>query len=291
MQSDSGNINFEGINIDNSQAAYVDLITKKGNLETAAQAMAGDIRTAIQTQTLTVSEKVQLMGVLTEIVGDAELAEAYVEANTMDMQQGNQENAITDTLYEEEETGYNEEDNSSSDDNDAPTKPNVAARLINSIKDATMVARIKELRSVFTGKYKEGNFGYAEVSIDGIDIKELYAHSKIHTLAQIENKQFAQEVDNICRKYSEEESLFKVLWVNPELIVDGPGAYPRNFDTEAKILETLARLLDNNYYVSGKIKIYTELPPCPSCIWVIEQFNIAFPNIIVEVIHSNGEKL
>jgi hypothetical protein len=47
MQSDSGNINYEGINIDNSQAAYVDLITKKGNLETAAQAMAGDMSRAL----------------------------------------------------------------------------------------------------------------------------------------------------------------------------------------------------------------------------------------------------
>ncbi len=80
LQSDSGNINYAGFKADVSSNAYVDFISGKTNLEAAAQAMAGDIRTAIQTQTLTVSEKAQLMNVLTEIVGDAELAEAYVSS-------------------------------------------------------------------------------------------------------------------------------------------------------------------------------------------------------------------
>ena len=79
LQSDSGNINYAGFKADASSNAYVDFITKRGSLEAAAQAMAGDIRTAIQTQTLTVSEKAQLMNVLTEIVGDADLAAEFVE--------------------------------------------------------------------------------------------------------------------------------------------------------------------------------------------------------------------
>lgn len=44
-------------------------------LAQAALVMAGDIRMVIQTQTLTVSERMQLMGVLAEMVGSAELAE------------------------------------------------------------------------------------------------------------------------------------------------------------------------------------------------------------------------
>ncbi len=106
LQSDSGNINYAGFKVDVSSNAYVDFITKRGSLEAAAQAMAGDIRTAMQTQTLTVAERTQLMGVLTEIVGSAELAEAYVGQVVAgaDVESGK----VSANVDESGESGYNE---------------------------------------------------------------------------------------------------------------------------------------------------------------------------------------
>jgi hypothetical protein len=49
-------------------------------IRSIAPAMAENIKTIMQTQTLTEVETAQLMGVLEEIVGDAGLAEAYVSS-------------------------------------------------------------------------------------------------------------------------------------------------------------------------------------------------------------------
>ena len=85
-----------------------DSSTKRAMLGTAAQAMAADIRTVMQTQTLTVSEKAQLMSVLTEIVGDAELAAAYVEQVSAgaDADAG----MVSANVDESGESGYNTEE-------------------------------------------------------------------------------------------------------------------------------------------------------------------------------------
>lgn len=40
------------------------------------------------------------------------------------------------------------------------------------------------------------------------------------------------------------------------------------------------------FIASGKIILYTELAPCPSCQSVIEQFKQMYPNIDIEVIYS-----
>jgi len=103
LQSDSGNINYAGFKADVSSNAYVDFISGKGSMEAAAQAMAADIRTAIQTQTLTVSEKAQLMEVLTEIVGDADLAAAYVGQVAASADAG----TVSANVDESGDSGYN----------------------------------------------------------------------------------------------------------------------------------------------------------------------------------------
>ena len=41
----------------------------------------------------------------------------------------------------------------------------------------------------------------------------------------------------------------------------------------------------------GKIKLFTELPPCSSCSSVIAQFTEKYPNIIIEVIENGGTRL
>ena len=81
IKADSGNVNHMGIDISASHNAYMDFSTQKGTiadtakeakLGTAAQALTGDIKSAMQTQTLTMSERMQLMGV------DVEMVAAYM---------------------------------------------------------------------------------------------------------------------------------------------------------------------------------------------------------------------
>lgn len=83
-----------------------------------------------------------------------------------------------------------------------------------------------------------------------------------------------------------EMSPFKPEKVNSSNVVDGEGAWLRDVDTEYKILSDIQSKLGDNDSVSGKIKLFTELEPCPSCQSVIEQFKAMYPNIDIEVIYS-----
>ena len=86
LRTESRNVNYNGLNVDTSQAVYMDFQMARGTikaakLQVAAEAMAGDIRAAFETGRLTEVEAGVLRGVLTEIVGDVGLAEAYVGGN------------------------------------------------------------------------------------------------------------------------------------------------------------------------------------------------------------------
>jgi len=41
----------------------------------------------------------------------------------------------------------------------------------------------------------------------------------------------------------------------------------------------------------GKIKLFTELPPCSSCSSTIAHFIEKYPNIVIEVIENGGTRL
>ena len=64
----------------------------------------------------------------------------------------------------------------------------------------------------------------------------------------------------------------------------------RDVDTEYKILSDIANALGNNTSAVGKIRLFTERPPCDSCASVIAQFSNKYKNIVIEVI-DNGHKL
>ena len=90
LRTESRNANYSGFNVDASQTAYMDFQTAEGTVKgsstklaklvTAAEAMAADIKAAFETGQLTETEAGKLWGVLTGIVGDAELAQAYVDS-------------------------------------------------------------------------------------------------------------------------------------------------------------------------------------------------------------------
>lgn len=83
-----------------------------------------------------------------------------------------------------------------------------------------------------------------------------------------------------------ESSPFKASEVSSTNVINGDGAWLRDVDVEYKILSDIQSNLGNNYSASGKITLYTELEPCPSCQSVIEQFRQMYPNIDIDVIYS-----
>jgi hypothetical protein len=84
IKADSGNVNHMGIDISASHDAYMDFASGKVSIEAAATAMVGDIRAAVAAEGLTDVEAAQLHGVVTEIVGDAELAAEHIGINLHD---------------------------------------------------------------------------------------------------------------------------------------------------------------------------------------------------------------
>lgn len=160
-----------------------------------------------------------------------------------------------------------------------------SVRVLDEVKDATLISRVKELRGLLTSDYKKaGNFGYAKTSIEGLSKSEYYAHSAIHEFTG----QLGERVPDISLRPVESE--FKTLKVNPQQIIDGEGAWDRIVDTECKMLDEISKKL-NGRNAKGTIELFTELPPCPSCDDVILQFLNKYPNIEIKVIHNNGGKL
>ena len=119
-------------------------------------------------------------------------------------------------------------------------------RVLDEVADAGLIARVKELRGKLTTKFKkDGNFGYAQTDIQGLQKNEYYSHSAIQ---QFEGE-LQQRVPDISLRPSSKE--FKTLEINPQQIVKGPDAYDRVVDTESKILHDISsRLKDRN--VLGK---------------------------------------
>ena len=122
---------------------------------------------------------------------------------------------------------------------------------------------------------KEGNVGFADVSISGLKT-DWFAHSQIQILSDIKP---AGAVSNISLKPT-----------NPTFQAYKIG-FKRDVDTEFKILNDIAKALGDNTSASGTIKLFTELPPCSSCSSVIAQFIEKYPNIIIEVIENGSIRL
>jgi hypothetical protein len=76
---------------------------------------------------------------------------------------------------------------------------------------------------------------------------------------------------------------------NPQVFLPAPfGANPRTADAEFNLLNYLAKLLGPSRPLSGRVVLFSELPVCPSCNFVIGQFKIRYPGIEVVVIPISG---
>ncbi|PNS54494.1 hypothetical protein C2L75_14845 [Bacillus anthracis] len=155
-------------------------------------------------------------------------------------------------------------------------------RQIDSVTEAHIIDRVKELRGNLSSKYKRsGNFAVAEVDVSGISKSEFYAQSSINELkGSLEHK-----VPDISLQ--PENPMFKAT----EAVGKNGFNYLRNTDTEYKILNDIASRLGDNTQASGRIKLFTELDTCDSCNKVIAEFAAKYKNIELEVVHNNGNRI
>lgn len=155
-------------------------------------------------------------------------------------------------------------------------------RQIDSVAEAHIIDRVKELRGNLTSRYKKsGNFAVAEVDVSGISKSEFYAQSSINEFkGSLEHK-----VPEISLQ--PENPMFKAT----EAVGKEGESYLRNTDTEYKILNDIASRLGENTQVTGKINLFIELDTCDSCGEVIAEFAAKYKNIELEVIHNNGNRI
>ncbi|WP_088351256.1 deaminase domain-containing protein [Bacillus cereus] len=155
-------------------------------------------------------------------------------------------------------------------------------REIDIATEAHIIDRVKELRGKLTSGYKKsGNFALAEVDVKGIDKSEFFAQSSINEL----NGTLEERIADISLKPN--NPIFKASKAADKNGIE----YPRDSDTEYKILNDIANRLGNNTEAKGKIKLFTELDTCDSCSRVIAEFSKKYKNIELEVIHNKGNRL
>ncbi|MEK4799362.1 deaminase domain-containing protein [Thermoactinomyces sp. FSL K6-2592] len=155
-------------------------------------------------------------------------------------------------------------------------------RPLDSKVDADIINRVKELRAALPSKYKKsGNFAIAEVHVSGISKTEFYAHSSIDELTGT----LSERVPDISLK--PKNPIFKAY---PAPNKNG-DIFLRDSDTEYKILNDIAARLGDNTKATGEIKLFTELDTCASCSRVIAEFAKKYPNIKLDIVHNNGNRI
>ena len=155
-------------------------------------------------------------------------------------------------------------------------------RKIHRQKDAAVLDRLEFQRDKLPEQYRRrNNFAWAVAKIKGLEKVEYYDHSGIQNLEDFSTEAASKIADISLRP---EQGHYHVLCVNQRDVVDGPDCWHRNVDTEYKILEDMAgRMPDKS--VKGRVKLYTDLPPCASCWNVMKQFMAEYTNVQMQVLY------
>ena len=157
-------------------------------------------------------------------------------------------------------------------------------RQIDQAKDAAALKRIDVVRAKLPAEFrKRNNFAWAVAKIDGLEKVEYFAHSGIQNLTNLSSTA-AQRIQEISLKPAEETAKFTTLCVNQNGAVYGADCWQRDVDTEYKILEDMAARLPDTA-VSGRVRLFTELYPCPSCWNVMRQFLAVYSNVQMQVLY------
>ncbi len=159
-------------------------------------------------------------------------------------------------------------------------------RQINVVKDGAILERINLHHDKLPEPYRSRhNFAWAAANLDGLDKTEYFAHSGIQSL-DIFSQPIAQQLEGISLKPADGAGRFMAESVNRENIMYGPDSWSRRADTEYKIIEEIAERQPNTS-VAGSMTLYTELPPCASCWFVIKQFLGTYSNVQMQVLYQN----
>ena len=165
-----------------------------------------------------------------------------------------------------------------------PTVRQPTLRKLHREKDAPVLARIELYRAKLPEQYrKRNNFAWACAKIKGLDKVEYFAHSGIQSLDDF-SKDLAEQLEGISLR--PKKGRYKALCVNQNDVVDGYDCWVRVVDTEYKILDDMAaRMPDTS--VKGRIKLYTDLPPCASCWNAMKQFMAEYTNVNMSVLYRS----
>ena len=156
-------------------------------------------------------------------------------------------------------------------------------RRIQPSRDARAIERIELNREKLPAEFrKRNNFAWAVAKIDGLEKKEYFAHSGIQNLKDFSSAA-AKKVEGISLKPQKWQ--FIPECVNQDNEIDGPDCWVRNVDTEYKILEDMGERLPDTS-VAGRVRIYTDLPPCASCWEVMKQFLGTYSNVQMQVLYK-----
>ena len=165
-----------------------------------------------------------------------------------------------------------------------PTVRQPTLRKLHPEKDALVRERIELYRAKLPEQYRRrNNFAWACAKIKGMDKVEFYAHSGIQSLDDFSGK-IAAELADISLK--PQKGRYKALCVNQNDVVDGNDCWVRTVDTEYKIIEDMATRLPD-VSVKGRIKLYTDLPPCASCWNAMKQFMAEYTNVSMSVLYRS----
>ena len=159
-------------------------------------------------------------------------------------------------------------------------------RQIDEKRDAPALRRIEVLRRALPAKYgRRHNFAWAVAKVDGLEKVEYFAHSGVDRKGEISSVAI-RGIETISLR--PKKGRFEVLCVNREDEIEGEDCFPRYSDTEYKILEEMAsRMPDSS--VRGRVRLYTDLPPCASCRHVMKQFLDAYPHVQLQVLYRGRQ--
>lgn len=146
------------------------------------------------------------------------------------------------------------------------------------IDTSALAKKIEDIRFLLKSDLKRsGNMATADIRIDGRQ-STMAAHSGISNPSEAQFK--LGIVGNVDSTFE----TFSVANKSGHMV-------ERSGDSEVKILSNLAQQLGSNNKASGTVIIFTERPPCASCLNVAEQFKNRYPNIQIDILDNGGNMI
>jgi hypothetical protein len=147
-----------------------------------------------------------------------------------------------------------------------------------------VAARIEEWRGRLDEELRERyNFAWCLAVVEGKGRVEYIAHSGLGGPEDASAESWALVAGAIAPDVPPERRHYPTLCVNRRNSIDGEDCWDRDQDTEFKLLEAVTEWLGDDPDATGKVALYTDLPPCASCMRVIEEFKRRYPRLRLSV--------